>query len=90
MEDKNKSQKLLGEETQESSDDSLPIQESLELNSEQKKELDLRIGTYEEAEKIIFLVDGKEGVNPLFKIMNISKEAIYLIVLRLKKLLKVF
>ena len=53
MEDKNKSQKLLGEETQESSDDSLPIQESLELNSEQKKELDLRIGTYEEAEKFI-------------------------------------
>lgn len=53
MEDKNKSQNLLGEEEQESSDDSLPIQESLELNSEQKKELDLRIGTYEEAEKFI-------------------------------------
>ena len=53
MEDKNNSQKLLEEKTTECSDDSIPIENSLELSLEQKKELDLHIGTYDEAEKFI-------------------------------------
>ena len=53
MEDNKPNSQNLLEEAQESSDGSLPIQESLELNLGQKNELDLRIGTYEEAEKFI-------------------------------------